>query len=135
MEGKNTFGCLVNGKAWLPKGDNGRDNLAVGCNSELFDLRAYRINSDADWEYFYLFTKLIGSKRHFELNDTKTGTILFTNNNCTYGRDNNVYRKGTLTFTRFDETNLIFAGTFEITLAKPGCDTIKIRNGRFDMKF
>ncbi|NJO00911.1 MAG: hypothetical protein HC880_03765 [Bacteroidia bacterium] len=42
--------------------------------------------------------------------------------------------EGELTITRFDLDARIIAGLFEFTLAKPGCDTIRITEGRFDMK-
>jgi hypothetical protein len=45
-----------------------------------------------------------------------------------------MYRKGTLTIIRLDLTKGIIAGTFEFTLAKPGCDTIRVTNGRFNKK-
>lgn len=41
---------------------------------------------------------------------------------------------GTLTITRLDQQAGIIAGTFSFTLAQPGCDTIKVTQGRFDKK-
>jgi len=41
---------------------------------------------------------------------------------------------GQLTLTRLDEQAGIIAGTFEFTIAKPGCDTIRVTDGRFDKK-
>ncbi|UOQ73225.1 hypothetical protein [Hymenobacter cellulosilyticus] len=42
------------------------------------------------------------------------------------------YRRGSLTITRLDLTAGIISGTFSFTLYKPGCDTIRVTNGRFD---
>ncbi len=48
--------------------------------------------------------------------------------------DKGTYHKGTLTITRFDLNAGIISGTFDFVLAKPGCDTIKVTQGRFDRK-
>ena len=60
QEGKNTFGCLVNGKVWLPKGYDGTSNLDLsndpGFNSGTFDLRTYRYpDSNNHLQYIILF--------------------------------------------------------------------------------
>lgn len=60
-----------------------------------------------------------------------------TTKNCDYNydySDSTVYMNGSLTVTRLDLTQGIIAGTFEFTLAKPGCDTIRVTSGRFDKK-
>ena len=41
---------------------------------------------------------------------------------------------GYVDLTRLDNQQGIVSGTFAFTLAQPGCDTIKITNGRFDYK-
>jgi hypothetical protein len=41
---------------------------------------------------------------------------------------------GSITITKLDIQNGIIAGTFAATLYKPGCDTVTITDGRFDMK-
>jgi hypothetical protein len=48
--------------------------------------------------------------------------------------DAGTYHKGTLTITRLDLQAGIISGTFEFTLAKPGCDTVRITQGRFDKR-
>ena len=44
------------------------------------------------------------------------------------------YRRGTLIVTRLDLRAGIIAGTFDFTLYKPGCDSVRVTNGRFDRK-
>ena len=48
--------------------------------------------------------------------------------------DANTYHKGTLTITRLDLQAGIISGTFAFTLAKPGCDTVRVTQGRFDKR-
>jgi hypothetical protein len=45
-----------------------------------------------------------------------------------------IYRRGVLTITRLDLTAGIVAGTFAFTLYKPGCDSVRVTNGRFDYR-
>ncbi len=53
---------------------------------------------------------------------------------CDYwDTDADVTSTGTLTITRLDLNAGVIAGRFEFTLAKPGCDTIRVTEGRFDM--
>ncbi len=49
-------------------------------------------------------------------------------------RSTNTFSKGTLTITRLDLQAGVVAGTFSFLLAKPGCDTLRITQGRFDKK-
>lgn len=46
-----------------------------------------------------------------------------------------VESSGSMTITKLDRTNRLIVGIFNATLSKAGCDTIKITNGRFDVKF
>jgi len=50
--------------------------------------------------------------------------------------DTSIFRNGELVITEFDKTNQIISGTFDFALFNNKCgDTIKITNGRFDMKY
>jgi hypothetical protein len=60
--------------------------------------------------------------------DTKTGCYWNSQNSATkYGR-------GTLTITRLDLKAGIISGTFDFTLYRPGCDSIRVTAGRFDKR-
>lgn len=49
--------------------------------------------------------------------------------------DDDTYSKGSVSISKIDRNLRIVSGTFEATLYKVGCDTIRITNGRFDMRF
>jgi hypothetical protein len=53
---------------------------------------------------------------------------------CEFLQEENHYRRGTLTITRLDLAAHVISGTFEFTLYQPGCDTVKVTQGRFDKK-
>ena len=44
------------------------------------------------------------------------------------------YCRGTLTITRLDLQAGIISGTFAFTLYKPGCDSVRVTQGRFDKR-
>jgi flagellar basal body rod protein FlgG len=48
----------------------------------------------------------------------------------------NYIKTGQVTLTKFDGPNRIASGRFAFTLYEPGgCDSLKVTNGRFDVKF
>lgn len=53
---------------------------------------------------------------------------------CAY-RGNNT-KTGQVPLTKFDPVARVAAGRFDFTLYEPGgCDTLRVTNGRFDVKF
>ena len=138
QEGKNTFGCLINGDVWVPKGYNGTPKLDLsydpGYAGGALNLNAYRISGE-NREYLTIFASEVKSKGVYELVDTDSAAAIFRiSGRCSYDLDDNVERTGKLIITNFDLDKAIISGTFEFTLAKPGCDTIRVTEGRFDMK-
>ena len=142
QEGRNTFGCLVNGEIWIPQGYNGTANLDLsydpGYRGGTFNLSAYNYfgNGDDDKQTISIYSDSLKREATYLLNDPEHAAPLFNDRStgCSYYRESNVFREGSLTITRFDLENQVISGTFEFTLAKPGCDTIRVTEGRFDMK-
>jgi hypothetical protein len=138
--GANTFGCLVNGQPWTPQGFNGTPNYSATYDRTYhggaFDVRAYRISdSGANREYIYVYADSVQGPGNYSLVNVKKAAPTYTAvPGCDYNRDPTTYRRGTLTLTRLDLQARIVSGTFEFTLAQPGCDTVKVTHGRFDYK-
>lgn len=138
--GANTFGCLLNGQPWTPQGNSGTSNYSVvyccAADGGVFDIKVYRINSATqDYQNLYLFCRPIDKIGSYDFADSSKTDVYFSDRKTgcdVSSRDAGTYRKGTLTITRFDLQAGIISGTFEFTLAKPGCDTIKVTQGRFD---
>ncbi|GAA4440002.1 hypothetical protein GCM10023188_36770 [Pontibacter saemangeumensis] len=131
---------MVNGKVWVPKGrpstfENNYDvvydpNYSGGS----FDIRAFRKTKDnpAFYEYFYIYMTQVDHVGVYTLGNPDIGTVTFSSESCEYQREDDV--QGTLEITKLDMQNGIIAGKFEFTVAKPGCDTIRVTEGRFDKK-
>ena len=143
--GANTFGCLVDGVAWLP---NGRKPQNGGSNIQLY------VDPTFQGGAFYVTGHQYNnfqSKISFGSGGCTTGGLFdislpfqsisynrFNNtvNTCEFSSfDIGTYRKGFFNISRYDLSTGIFSGTFEFTIKSQGCgDTIKITNGRFDVK-
>lgn len=143
-EGKNTLGFLLNGKPWTPQGFNGRSNLRINVdptyNSGVMSISAYRIVSGNKEEYFSIgLTDSVGSlnsPRIFKLSNTSIFRFTYKNDNCNYySIDSGTYVNGTLSISKYDKVNRIISGNFNMAIAMQTCDTIKISEGRFDLKF
>ncbi len=143
--GKNTFGCLVNGKAWVAQRDDCAPfvcdppfkMLYVGANGGGVSIESKNINRDlneaivlsVDSTSFYNYFDI----EHFSRNHMNFA--FFRNYNFISAFDSNsVYSNGEIKFSKIDLSNRIISGTFKFTLYKIGWDTIKVTNGRFDGK-
>jgi hypothetical protein len=147
--GANTFGCLVNGVAWLPNGRKpdgwfGKPNLEVYINESLpyrsFGITAGQYNGERSHISFGTSKNLQNGVYNFDnLNIDKQ---IFFEYQKFYWNANIVehsipydslsYRKGKFTITRLSNS---ISGIFEIEISKfNSTDTLKITNGRFDMK-
>ena len=144
--GANTFGCLVDGKVFLPKGDpfggpikkaqyqlvNGRQGFSVSASrSESESIQSVGIIGDSVEIYVGVFDlikkspgNLVGvyhtSNINLDFHDYYTTEML----------------RGVLTIKRFDIINQIISGTFWFD-AKDSITgkVVQVREGRFDMPY
>ena len=137
MEGRNTFGCLVNGELWLPKGRFGQ----AGAHAEL------NISNDTVGIIIYADDNDRPSSIALSIYDKPTLKIEKSydlSNSAYYGKYSEYvddqayfYEKviiGNLQLIKFDIQNRIIAGTFEFKVYNSVCkDTITITEGRFDI--
>ena len=145
--GANTFGCLVNGVAWLPNGSKpqtGGSNIQVYVDPTFqggrFAITGHQYNipgSDIS-----IGSANCTSSGIFNLNNNLNGTsyyktILGSLPCQLSSSDAGTFKEGYLNISKYDLTTGIFSGTFEFKLynSQSLCgDTIRITNGRFDVK-
>jgi hypothetical protein len=129
--GENTFGCLVNGKAWVP--ESSTDARAAYQNGFL-QLSANFLDTEID-SSISLTTNAILVNVIYNLTDLQNSSAEFNtdaaNGICFYLPENTI--NGTLILNKFDLTSSIVAGTFTFTSSTSTCDTVKITDGRFDL--
>ncbi len=151
-EGKETFGCLVNGEVFLPKGIN------LG-GPQLSSYYQY-LNSPTAQGYYF---NVSASKKNG--GDKGTEGVSISSNNFpihqgekyvlknsldksgiygTYGifigiEINNFSTKGTyqgeLYISKFDDANQIVSGTFWFDAVNDKGEKVEVREGRFDVHF
>jgi hypothetical protein len=135
-EGKNTFGCLVNGQVWLIKGNpalnlyncqyiNGRFNL--GITHETLDKTVNQTFIISCQNGVYLGP--------FSLTKFPENGARFADYNSNFDFRNYNNNPGLLNITKIDTLKRIIAGTFEMNMINQKFDTIHITQGRFDMKY
>lgn len=146
--GANTFGCLVNGEVFLPKGspfsgprlqcayqylDNGYSKgfyfqLSASHNDEPQELiGVYTEDLEISVGEFDLMDSFQEGKAYgLYMKFTESGRIK------TYTKSN---LPGKMFITKLDKVNQIISGTFWFSVVVNPGDTIKITDGRFDMQF
>lgn len=147
--GKNTVGCLVNGKAFLPEGQlTGSSNPYCGYYHDKLSLvfsivknegnitgngtesvAIYTDNTilEEDMKYFLKSTES-NNKAMFSIIGGMAG-VLDENYNTT---ENYI---GELHITKLDKEKNIISGTFWFDAVNEQGKKVEIREGRFDMKF
>ena len=144
-QGKNTFGCLVNGEVWvayMPYTVGGAIALEgiYYSNTNMMHLVANRkLNSDGKSDQIdILLENLVQTGEYLVLTDDnqmRGFTDYKDNHNCSvYRYNDDLLRRVTITY--FSPSQGIISGTFEMDLINSSCpgDTIRIREGRFDWR-
>ena len=154
--GANTFGCLLNGKKWIPTQDghlNYFRTLSIWYDPTYaggsFSIKANINHGITTDEFIGLSVDsitlnpqkiyLIGNKRINAgigyINYAKDTSL---NQSCDfdygYRTDKKYLITGIINLKKLDTKIGIASGTFEFTAYVEGCDTLKVTDGRFDIK-
>jgi hypothetical protein len=136
--GANTFGCILNGEAWVSKQGMG-PNYHVMCildSDNSFALRGFFETATRDEEISFFSTN-IASVGSYPIKKGTPNRVLFIDdkkNTYTSSRDSDVIEDGILTITTFDIARRIVAGKFWFKLQKADGTVIEAIEGRFDAK-
>ncbi|MEP6583513.1 MAG: DUF6252 family protein [Ginsengibacter sp.] len=140
-EGKNTFGCKINGKNWVPHGTGGFGGADPVYGGFFENINTIYIRAYNDNESVFLYAKNIFTTGEYPLNFTTTPMPdnLYPENYGMYLIENNSFittsvYTGKITISNRDTTNKIVSGTFEFTGVDKTGNTTRISDGRFDIK-
>lgn len=137
QSGKRTFGCLVDGKAWVIERvgnvnsfyQTGTLSIAAGLDNDGFSSVLSIVISDSDLKET---TYTLGER----LNNTPSDFGRYYDNLTSCEYFTTVDKKGFLTIAHFDKVNNILSGRFEFDAYSSDCSTvIRITSGRFDILF
>jgi hypothetical protein len=137
--GANTAGCLVNGKAFLPKGSSPSGNLiCFYINQKDFSLDIYNNSGDKSQSINIV-------SKNIEIQINEKYLLKKKESNSQYGefidfKISNYYSttpeiNGELTITHHDYNNAIISGTFWFDAVNNTGEKIEVREGRFDMEY
>ena len=138
QKGLNTFGCLVNGEVWVPRGsiNPSISKFTFYYDDELLNIAATRtIGSKDIRQTMFLRVKDMADKGNYMLSNFEPGGGGYSDINLSCYYETNSTQTGTLTITKLDTTNHIIAGTFAFTVWTEECDTIRVTDGRFDIQY
>lgn len=140
--GAQTFGCLIDGKAFVPPkfGSNSPKafyqfvggaytlgiNAAIGGGTELKGINIGCLDAPLISENNYILLEKLPPNYFGQY--TIYGGI-------TLNSTSTINLPGNLTITRFDPVNYIISGTFEFSVLDDNGNEVKITNGRFDMQY
>ncbi len=141
--GANTFGCLINGKVFQARGGGGYEAISKNFDYGSVSLNAVYVKDGKVERDAGLSTPVLNGIGSYII-EHKTGLWYGVDNLNVYGRKNKPIQSK-LVITKFergeDKTNnlkwLIVSGTFEGIILNDNnpLDTLKITQGRFDVKF
>jgi len=145
-DGNGTFGCLVNGKLWLPKEykDYARCNYYPWVDSkDLFgtlSIVSYCNKFEGGKTAaitIQLRKRVFGIGKHLVYRDNVNNDIVKFRNDITYFEGNGIDTSNFIIISRLDSIERIVSGTFQFNLLNlnNNLDTQKFTEGRFDLKF
>lgn len=154
--GANIFACRVNGKNWTVKSRNLSTSYRRSNNRDTFSFGGLGLPDSILSLISISIKEKIREGASFRLNDTTNAFAATFRINALCGPTSgyggaqwNNSSDGHLAITRFTgiysipscctygsyDTNAIVAGTFNFVVAIPGCDSIKVTDGRFDINY
>ena len=137
--GANTFGCLLDGKAFLPDNSSNSYNCFYQFVSNEFYFTVRASNRDENLNSYSLAIKT-EQKQIFEGETYPLVNNIPTKAYGSYSLVNmfsytNLVNTGELTITELDPTNQIVSGTFWYDIKDHNNVVHHIREGRFDMHY
>ncbi len=120
--GKQTFGCLVNGVIWLPKGQSLRPGLTASIQFDILSIRAFKGK-----EAISLTVRNFKTADNYSLANDDNG----------YGNGEIDYKceEGLITITKYDKQLNIISGTFNFKAKNVAGDIVVVKDGRFDLNY
>lgn len=145
--GANTFGALVNGQAFMPY-SKALFASTYQCNY-IFTNGGYyfTVGASNDNNYEYLTNIMLGTTKLpiaegqiFKFNNYNEDGKAFGTYSIIYSVTTNEYKtnnivNGQLYISKLDQTKQIVSGTFFYKAINIKGDTVKVTDGRFDMKY
>jgi len=146
--GANTFGCLVNGQAFVPKNRSFLVGPIMQCNyiytsgGYYFEVSGGNNNSSGYPVAIFVQTDSLTVSEGQTLSLTQYATAGMASGSYGIGTSagilnyyTNQNQSGQLNITHMDTVKQIISGTFYFNATSSSGDVVKVTNGRFDMPY
>ena len=143
--GAGTFGCKINGKVYIPKGNSGtgKPNPHIQYDLDLngqpyLSIETNRFSESSSTGGVLVIFRNLSTTGYYPININLKYTLGWPEviTNCGgQSIDTTVKAYGGGAITKLDILNHIISGTFDFKYKALQCDTIFISDGRFDIKF
>ena len=135
QSGRYTFGCLVNGKAWVPRTTT---DMGAFYQGGLLQIGAHAYLKPGEQDMKLVLYNSPEEGTSYDLTKYSDQVVEYISYgeelpDCYYEKDSTL--SGSLTITKFDAQNYIVSGKFEFTTVAEGCDTVRVTDGRFDLPY
>ena len=133
--GANTFGCLIDGEAYLPEGNFNKPATSASHGNGTLFIQTNNVKDDISLN-FYIHDD-VDKVELIELKKVESPwkSISLIIGNESYNIDDSLH-VGELNLTRLDTIDGVFSGTFWFDAVNDNDpnDVVHIRNGRFDLR-
>jgi hypothetical protein len=139
--GENTFGCYVNGELWLPKGNFQTFDINASHYGQHIQLQANRVGDPLTsfniiFPIAYADSLIVAYNHQDSIGTTYFHYRKWFQNGPDFDYDAITINSGELQLSRCDTVNGIISGTFYFTaIDSIAHDTVRIEDGRFDLRF
>ncbi len=120
--GKQTFGCLVNGEVWLPKGSFPYSGLTATIQFDIVSILARNSGNSI----------IIGIRN---IKDESKYNLIPEDNEFNFNGVNFKCTDGFIEIKRYDKNQQIISGTFEANGKSNDGKIIRLTKGRFDLLY
>jgi len=129
QKGNGTFGCLVNGRVWLPKASFPYTSLTASVENDILQIWADSLTIST----FSIVIRDLKSEGEYLIpNRTDSAKVKVSFDVDEVGTY--VAQEGKITITKYDRYNQIIAGRFWFNGKTSGGRTVIVTEGRFDLR-
>lgn len=134
QSGKRTFGCLVDGKAWVIEMPT---HVQAYYQTGTLGISAGVINNSFNSNLSFYLVDLDLSEMTYQLGQEIAGLYgRYFDHRSVCGYLTNLEYIGAVTITHLDKVNFIISGTFEFEAYSEDCTkAVKVTDGRFDIHY
>lgn len=142
QEGKNTFGCFLNGKVWVPYTYALFARKITPVFGSWVSIEALHYEDPKASDKQTIVISFLPDRTnpvrtyHMSLDDdAEAFAAYYDRQGCYYYSDPEDIMEGHITITKYDLLEeKVIAGTFKFTLGKEDCETLHFADGRFDIR-